>query len=84
MSAALEREVAELRAQVDEYGARELADLRGQLADARTAAEHYRREAERNADLGRQIAAQAETKIAELRARVSTLEQVQASVRRSV
>lgn len=75
-------EVETLRAQLEEYRQRELTDLRQQLAEARASAEHYRAEAQRNADVGRQIAAESGVTIAELRAKISTLEQVQSNVRR--
>lgn len=70
MSDDLQPEVERLRAEVESYRQRELADLRSALAQAREEATHYRTEAHRNAELGRQIAAKYETEIVELRGKL--------------
>lgn len=70
-----------LRAELEAYRQRELADLRQQLAEAKASAEHYRSEA-RNADLGRKIAAEYQLQIAELRAKLDAYEEVESRVRR--
>ena len=71
----LQAENEKLRQQLEEYRQRELADLREQLAEAKRAVEHYRAEAQRNADLGRQIAAESQGEIARLKERISVLEE---------
>ena len=68
-------EIQALREQIEGYRQRELEDLRSQLAEARTQAAHYRAEAERNANLGHEIAREAEAERARLRERISVLEQ---------
>ena len=69
-------ENAELRQQLEEYRLRELLALREQLAQARTDAAHYRAEAERNAELGRQIHREAEAERISLQTRIQSLEQL--------
>ncbi len=66
-------EVERLRAQLEEHRQRELADLRSALADARSAASHYRQEAERNAEIGRQIHSKAQETIIDLRSQLSNM-----------
>ena len=75
-------ELIRLRQQVEEYRLRELESLQTQLAEAKANAEHYRAEAERNAQIGHQIAREAEAERAKLRERISVLEQ-SSSVRTS-
>ena len=75
-------ELIRLRQQVEEYRLRELESLQTQLAEAKANAEHYRAEAERNAQIGHQIAREAEAERARLRERISVLEQ-SSSVRTS-
>lgn len=75
-------ELIRLRQQVEEYRLRELESLQTQLAEAKAKAEHYRAEAERNAQIGHQIAREAEAERARLRERISVLEQ-SSSVRTS-
>ena len=70
-----------LRAILDECRQRELDDLRQRLADATESARHYREEAQRNADLGRQIAADYERQVRDLQSRNQILEQARANVR---
>jgi len=71
-----------LRQQLELYRQRELVDLRQQLAEAKEAADHFRKEAQRNADIGRQVASEYQQQVTELRSKLSTLEQVNTSVRR--
>jgi hypothetical protein len=82
MSAELQAEVERLRAELEAYRQRELADLKTALATARQDAEHFRREAQRNADIGRQIAAEAEARIATLKAQVEAIQQADAHATR--
>ena len=69
-------ENAELREQLEAYRLRELSDLREQLAQARADAAHYRAEAERNANIGRQIHLEAQAEIEHLRTRVQASERI--------
>lgn len=78
----LEAEVERLRAEVATYRQRELAELRSALAAARQEAEHYRIEAHRNADVGRQIAAQSQQQISELRTKLELVTKLETSSRR--
>ena len=68
-------EILELREQLEAYRLREVEDLRSQLAEAKAEAAHYRTEAERNAQLGHQIAREAESERVRLKDRISVLEQ---------
>lgn len=68
-------EVLTLRQQIEDYRLHEIEDLRVQLAEAKSNTVHYRQEAERNAQLGHQIAREAEAERARLRERISVLEQ---------
>jgi len=72
----LQAENAQLRQQLDDHRLRELKELRQQLAEARADVTHYRNEAQRNADLGRQIAAEAQAEFTRLRERVQALEKL--------
>lgn len=63
----LQAEVERLRAEVESYKQRELADLRAALAAALSERDHYRAEAARNAAAGHQINAAAEETISRLR-----------------
>ncbi len=63
-----------LRDEVEAYRRRELADLREQLALATANVDHYRAEAQRNADLGRQIHTEAQVQIEKLKSRIQALE----------
>lgn len=78
----LESEVERLRAEVESYRQRELAELRAALASARDEAAHYRAEAQRNAETGRVIAAGYQATIAELRAKIETARVGDVSARR--
>ena len=66
----LEQEVERLRAEVDAHRQRELAEFKAALESARRDAEHYRAEAQRNAELGRQIAAEYQLQVNDLRAKL--------------
>jgi hypothetical protein len=67
-------ENSKLRELLEQHRERELAELRQRTLDAEAKVEHYRNEAQRNADLGRQIAAEYERKIVELQAKVDSYE----------
>ena len=75
------QEIADLRSQLEAYRLRELEDLRSQLAEAKAQAAHFRAEADRNVQIGHQIAREAEAERARLRERINVLEQSN-SVRR--
>lgn len=66
----LASENEQLRAELEEYRQRELDGLRQRLAEALQLAEHYRAEASRNAETGRQIASMYEQKVAKLEAQL--------------
>lgn len=72
----LQAENEALRAELDGCRRRELEALRTQLAEAKAAAEHYRLEAQRNADLGREIHREGQAESARLKARIQSLEQL--------
>lgn len=63
-----------LRSMLEEQRQRELADLRERLIQSEAKCEHYRNEAQRNADIGKQLASEYEKKITELRAKVEAYE----------
>ena len=63
-----------LRQQVEAYRQGELTTLRESLAEAKNASAHYRTEAERNAELGRQIHREGQSEIERLKTRVQALE----------
>ena len=68
----LQSEVDKLREELEQHRQRELADLKDQLAQAQTAAAHYRAEAERNAELGRQIHREMQAEIDKLRGKLDS------------
>ena len=68
-------EITKLREQVEAYRLREIEDLRTQLAEAKAQASHYRLEAERNVQIGHQIARESEAEKARLKERISAFEQ---------
>lgn len=74
----LKSEVERLRAEVESYRQRELADLKDSLATMTRERDHYRSEAQRNADVGREIASAAQEQVAELRGKLAVREQVNA------
>ena len=76
MSDDLQAENAELRQQLEDHRLRELSDLREHLAQARVDAAHYRAEAERNVEIGRQIHREAEIERIGLQARIQSLERM--------
>lgn len=67
-------ENSRLRALLEQHREREMADLRQRTLEAEAKVEHYRNEAQRNADIGRQIAAEYEKKIMELKSKVEAYE----------
>lgn len=69
----LEDEVVRLRAEVESHRTRELAELRAALSTAQAEVAHFRAEAQRNADLGRQIAAGYQEQLTEARARLDAM-----------
>jgi len=74
--AALQAEVAKLRQVVDEHRRSEIDRLRSELETALTAADHYRAEATRNADLGRQIYAEMKAKVDNLESQLKAMQQL--------
>ncbi len=70
------KEIEGLRQQVEGFRRSELASLREQLASALADSAHYRAEAQRNADLGRQIHLESQVTINRLQERVGLLEQL--------
>lgn len=68
----LESEVERLRAEVESHRQRELATLREALAAAREEAAFYRAEAQRNAEVGRQIDREYRQQVEQLRAKLAT------------
>jgi predicted metal-dependent hydrolase len=65
-------EVERLRAEVEAHRQRELATLREALVAAREEAAHYRAEALRNAEVGRQIDREYRQQVEQLRAKLAT------------
>lgn len=76
MAESLEDEVTRLRAELEDYRQRELADLRQQLAAAREAAEHYRAEAKRIEANFHQLDAMDRETISKLESRIQVLRNV--------
>jgi hypothetical protein len=72
----LQAENAELRQQIEDHRLRELSELRELLAQARADAAHFRAEAERNVELGRQIHREAEAERIRLQTRIQSLERL--------
>ena len=72
----LQSENDALRAAVEAYRQREVVALREQLAAAMADVAHYRSEADRNAQIGRKIAAESQATIADLRSRLQAREQI--------
>lgn len=68
-------ENTKLRELLEQHRERELNELRERTLAAEAKVEHYRNEAQRNADLGRKIAADYQQKIVELEAKVKVYEQ---------
>ena len=63
-----------LRSLLEEHRQREMSDLRQRLSESQAKEEHYRNEAQRNADIGRQLAAEYERKLSELKVKVEAYE----------
>lgn len=82
--AALLAQNESLRAELDAFRQRELEALRHQLAEARSHVEHYRSEAQRNADAARQIAAEYEKRLTELRTKIEVYERTELRSRRGI
>lgn len=78
----LQAEVDRLRTEVASFRERELAELRSALAAARTEASHYRAEAQRNADVGRQIQSSYEGQVATLKTQLEALRTLNVNGRR--
>jgi transaldolase len=72
----LQAEVERLRAEVESYKQRELADLKSALAAVIVERDNYRNEAYRNAEAGRAINDRAEETIARLKSQLEAKEQV--------
>ena len=72
----LQAENERLRLLVEEYRQRELSELRQALADARAEAAHYRAECDRNANIGRQIHAESQATIFELRSKLESAQRI--------
>jgi hypothetical protein len=79
---AMKAELESLRTEVESYRQRELEDLRSQLAAAREAAEHYRNEAHRNAEAGRNIHIEAQETISKLRAQLDAKDRLMRAMNR--
>lgn len=71
----LRAENEQLRNQIEDYRRRELESLRAQLQVALSDVEHFRAEAARNAEVGRQIHRECQEEIRRLRDRISVMEQ---------
>lgn len=69
-------ELERLRAEVEGYKQRELADLKAALAAAIVERDHYRGESLRLADVGRQIDANWQETVARLKSQLEVKEQV--------
>ena len=72
----MQAENERLRLLVEEFRQRELADLRKQLDEARDLITHYRAEAERNANIGRQIHLESQQVILDLRAKLDSTQRL--------
>jgi hypothetical protein len=71
-----EEELNRLRAEVDAYRQRELEDLRSQLAAAREAADHYKKEAYQVLANFRELEADDRAEFARLKSKIDTLQQM--------
>jgi predicted nucleic acid-binding Zn-ribbon protein len=72
MSESEQSELERLRQELERHRVRELETLREALAAARDEAAHYRAEAQRNAEVGRQIDREYRQQIEQLRAKLET------------
>jgi hypothetical protein len=73
----LRAENEQLRSELEQWRQRELEDLRLQLATAIAEREHYKQEAYRNAEIGRQIYAQEQEIISGLRNKLEAKERLE-------
>lgn len=74
----LSEENRKLRDRIEEGRQREMTDLRQRLIESDAKVEHFRNEAQRNADIGRQVAAEYERKLTELKGKVEAYERTNA------
>lgn len=72
----LQEENRNLREEVESYRQRELASLKEALAQAKDEADHFRREAHRNADVGRKIHTEMQAEINKLRGQLEAKERL--------
>ena len=72
----LQAENEQLRLLVEEYRQREVVELRQALTEARVEAAHYRAEADRNANIGRQIHVESQATIADLRSKLESTQRI--------
>lgn len=75
--ARLQAENEKLRNELEAYRRRELEDLRAQLASALADVSHYKQEAKRNAQVGRQIHMEAQETIRRLREQLQAKENLE-------
>jgi hypothetical protein len=80
----LQAEVERLRSEVQSYRERELADMRSALAVAREESAHYKAEAFRNAEVGREIDATYRERIAALQSQLEAARNMHVTSRRPV
>lgn len=72
----LKAEIQSLRAEVEAYRQRELEELRQRLATAEADVQHYRAEAQRNAQLGHQIHIESRQEVERLRSQLEAKERL--------
>lgn len=77
----LQAENDKLRAELEGYKQRELADAKSALAAMTMERDHYRSEAIRNVDVGRQIASELQDEINRLKSQIDVKEQVARQLR---
>lgn len=77
-------EIEKLRAELDEFRRRELSDLKSALAAAMLDRDHYRSEAYRNAEIGRQIAREHQAENDKLKAQIAALTAADSAMRRGI
>lgn len=74
-------EVERLRAELETYRLRELQGLRDTLAAVVAERDHYKAEAYRNADIGRQIHQDAQAELTKLRTQLEVKQQTERAIR---
>lgn len=79
----LQAENERLRSEIENHKERELGTLRSQLAAALAERDHYKAEAERNAQIGRQIHNKSQIEINRLRAFISSSKTLPSREKRS-